>query len=460
MRPRHAVLLTPSISLRPVLSPSRTPITRQTPLIPSFVFKVLRTLPSFVSRKSCSCHSYANCRGVYQQFPFWNSILANQQTISYSLSPNYRICHTSENSPVSPIIATDPKTHLSNPCICHTSDTLPPGWHWPLRRSDFHTRKRSNDSSNYPLSSFFSYSCALFCTILHAPKNQPFCFQWIPRSLPKTTRGGGTLRSYLLSFLQLFRRSTRHPAIMSCSACFFSVNPAMTYPISAGTMMVIILPNCLPVERPKLTPCPAISVTTRPNTFFPTVACHSELAVSACYSQVKTRLTVAPRKISPTSVKMPTSFKSSLRVISPRNPLNPVRKISGINIKTKPKPITALSMRSAKNRNQNPAYSTRDTAAYPTYAGLADAPPPTAAVTDVFIIGARGDVGVTTNACPQLEQNAASSAIAPPHLEQYTASPSLNPGGSVNSQICSQMLLSSAPRVNPRVENRRSAIIS
>ncbi len=126
MRPRHAVLLTPSISLRPVLSPSRTPITRQTPLIPSFVLKVLRTLPSFVSRKSCSCHSYANCRGVYQQFPFWNSILANQETISYSLSPNYRICHTSENSPVSPIIATDPKTHLSKSCICHTSD-IPPG---------------------------------------------------------------------------------------------------------------------------------------------------------------------------------------------------------------------------------------------------------------------------------------------------------------------------------------------
>ncbi len=126
MRPRHAVLPTPSVSLRPVLSRSRTPITRQTPLIASFVFKVLRT-PSFsVSRKSCRCRSCENCRGVYQQFPFWNSILANQETISYSLSPNSRICHTSENSPVSPAIATDPKTHLSKSCICHTSD-IPPG---------------------------------------------------------------------------------------------------------------------------------------------------------------------------------------------------------------------------------------------------------------------------------------------------------------------------------------------
>src|SRR6266700_5152238 len=127
MRPRHAVLPTPSVSLRPVLSRSRTPITRQTPLIASFVFKVLRT-PSFsVSRKSCRCRSCENCRGVYQQFPFWNSILANQETISYSLSPNSRICHTSENSPVSPAIATDPKTHLSKSCICHTSDTPPGG---------------------------------------------------------------------------------------------------------------------------------------------------------------------------------------------------------------------------------------------------------------------------------------------------------------------------------------------
>src|SRR5229473_2684392 len=28
-------------------------------------------LPSSVSRKSSACHSCENCRGVYQQFPFW-----------------------------------------------------------------------------------------------------------------------------------------------------------------------------------------------------------------------------------------------------------------------------------------------------------------------------------------------------------------------------------------------------
>ena len=51
MRPRPGVPLTSSISLRPFFSRIR-----------SFVFKPLRTLPSSVSRKSCVCNSYANCR--------------------------------------------------------------------------------------------------------------------------------------------------------------------------------------------------------------------------------------------------------------------------------------------------------------------------------------------------------------------------------------------------------------
>src|SRR6266446_9952304 len=44
-----------------------------------------------------------------------------------SPSPKSFPCHTSENSPVSPIIATLPKTSVSNPCVCHTSET-PGGW--------------------------------------------------------------------------------------------------------------------------------------------------------------------------------------------------------------------------------------------------------------------------------------------------------------------------------------------
>ena len=35
------------------------------------IFHSPYTLPSSVSCKSCICHSYENCRGVHQQFPFW-----------------------------------------------------------------------------------------------------------------------------------------------------------------------------------------------------------------------------------------------------------------------------------------------------------------------------------------------------------------------------------------------------
>src|SRR5467141_647649 len=36
--------------------------------------------------------------------------------------PKFFPCHTSENSAVSPGIATDPKTPFSKSCICHTSE--------------------------------------------------------------------------------------------------------------------------------------------------------------------------------------------------------------------------------------------------------------------------------------------------------------------------------------------------
>jgi len=44
----------------------------------------------------------------------------------------------------------------------------------------------------YPLSfHILAHSLALFCTFLHSSKTQLFCFQALPHSLPKTTRGGG-----------------------------------------------------------------------------------------------------------------------------------------------------------------------------------------------------------------------------------------------------------------------------
>src|SRR5437764_5933644 len=39
-------------------------------------------------------------------------------------NPNH--CHTSEKSPVTPIIATGPKMRSCKSCVCHTCDPLPP----------------------------------------------------------------------------------------------------------------------------------------------------------------------------------------------------------------------------------------------------------------------------------------------------------------------------------------------
>ena len=45
-------------------------------------------------------------------------------------------------------------------------------------------------------SPFFSHSCALFCAFLRSRKTQLFCFQAIPHSLQKNTRGVGGGVSY------------------------------------------------------------------------------------------------------------------------------------------------------------------------------------------------------------------------------------------------------------------------
>src|SRR6266567_2331641 len=78
---RNVILLTPSISLRLIQALSYTQITRETPLIPVFAFNSLRTLSFSVSCKSCVCHSYANRRGVYQQFPTWNDLSVTHNRI-------------------------------------------------------------------------------------------------------------------------------------------------------------------------------------------------------------------------------------------------------------------------------------------------------------------------------------------------------------------------------------------
>src|SRR5260370_41068037 len=62
---------------------------------------------------------------------------------------------------------------------------------------------------------------------------------------------------------------------------------------------------------------------------------------------------------------------------------------------------------------------------------MAATAPPICAATAARIIGG---AAATANACPQLEQNAALSTIAAPHLEQNTVSPLAFPRLAANSQ--------------------------
>src|SRR2546429_2141632 len=94
------------------------------------IFHSPYTLPSSVSYKSFTCHSYKNCRGVYQQIP----ILVHAESGKLST-------------------------------------------------------RRSHSPSFASLFKFFLFK--LLRTLLHPPKTQLFYFQPIPHSLPKNTGGGG-----------------------------------------------------------------------------------------------------------------------------------------------------------------------------------------------------------------------------------------------------------------------------
>src|SRR5258708_27526043 len=61
----------------------------------------------------------------------------------------------------------------------------------------------------YPVSPFFSHSCALFCAFLHSSKIQLFYFQSLPHSLPKTPGGGVGSRCYSKPKLPPTRSSPR-----------------------------------------------------------------------------------------------------------------------------------------------------------------------------------------------------------------------------------------------------------
>src|SRR5260370_42369062 len=53
-------------------------------------------------------------------------ILRSQTPTFLQTAANPFLCHTSKKSPVTPIIATLPKTHSRKSFACHTCDPLPP----------------------------------------------------------------------------------------------------------------------------------------------------------------------------------------------------------------------------------------------------------------------------------------------------------------------------------------------
>src|SRR5947208_1729470 len=90
------------------------------------------------------------------------------------------ICHTSEKSPVTPIIATDPKTRSCKSCVCHTCDTLPPS---PISSP---SPLPSLATSHSPLPGSLARGCKfapLFSSSCRMLPPQPFSFHalaWLP----------------------------------------------------------------------------------------------------------------------------------------------------------------------------------------------------------------------------------------------------------------------------------------
>ena len=136
--------------------------------------------------------------------PFRLSSSAFDRSLTNVPFPKFFPCHTSENSPVSPGIATDPKTPSRKSYACHTSET-PRGRFLNMPTFNLPTFKRFRN-----LSPFFSNSSTLFCAFLRLRKTQLFSFQAIPHSSPKTTRVGGSHESPAVSFaFPVFNRRSR-----------------------------------------------------------------------------------------------------------------------------------------------------------------------------------------------------------------------------------------------------------
>src|SRR5437899_8307935 len=99
MRARHAVLPTRSVSSRPTHLRTSSQNAHESPQIPFFVFKRLRTLSFSVSSKSFACHSYENSRVCTNnshsgtEHPIRMRVLS-ERSEPKDLSPSFASCAT------------------------------------------------------------------------------------------------------------------------------------------------------------------------------------------------------------------------------------------------------------------------------------------------------------------------------------------------------------------------------
>ena len=122
-----------------------TRITGHVPFFPCGcpVFHLPYALPSSVSRKPIVCHSYENCRGVYQQFPSWNEV--QSPSTSSACSSTGHGTRITSHVPCSFFLTSLPLSYLSlrSPrrllhCSIHGSPTPRPTFprRSPLARRD------------------------------------------------------------------------------------------------------------------------------------------------------------------------------------------------------------------------------------------------------------------------------------------------------------------------------------
>src|SRR5213082_2079999 len=141
---------------------------------------------------------------------------------------NSCICHTSEKSPVTPIIATDPKMRSCKSCVCHTYDPLPPS------SIASPSPLPSLATSHSPLPSSLARGCKfapLFSSSCRMLPPQPFSFHvfaWLPGGGRGQAQKACSRPHNVLFQESLLRLSTFVPRIRRSHVRGFSYFPPVT----------------------------------------------------------------------------------------------------------------------------------------------------------------------------------------------------------------------------------------